>query len=253
MIQEAFTVGGAPEIDVRIQSGRVELVEGETGQVRVEVETKDPNFIVQQRGDLIEVSSDKEARWLSSSSANVVVTLPPRAIATVRTASADIDVQVALRKVEIKTASGEVTVRETETAVIKTASGDIDIGRIGDALRSTTASGDLSVREAQGSMVASTASGDIRIADTDATLDINTVSGKVLVDRYQGPLASFKSMSGNIHLGLPPGTKIDLDANLLSGKVNVPAKAREKPEIKREMTVKVKSVSGDLNITRVTD
>lgn len=245
-------MGDAPETEVRIQSGSVDLVEGPTGQITVTVETNDPRFVIQQRGDLIEVSSDRDARWMFSSSAKVVVALPPHATAVVRTASADIDVQVPVRKAEIKTASGNVAVREADFAVIKTASGSMELGRIGDALRSATASGDLSVKEAHGSVVTSTASGDVRIADTDATLEVNTVSGKVMVDRYDGPRASFKSMSGNVHVGIPEGTKLDLDADLLSGKVNLPPKSQVKPETKREMTLKVKSVSGDLSISRVT-
>lgn len=253
MIEENFTVGGAPDIEVRIQSGRVELVEGEPGQVRVSVETKDPNFIVQQRGDLVEISSDREARWMFASSAKVAVEVPPRANVVVRTASADIDIQAPVRKVEVKTASGDVTISEAETAVVKTASGNMDFGLIDDAVRVTTASGDLTLRQAHGSMVASTASGNIKVIDTDGTLEINTVSGNVFVDRYHGPQANFKSMSGNVNLGVLPGTKLDLDASLLSGKVNVPPKPQVKPELKRHMALKVKSVSGDFNLTRVTE
>jgi DUF4097 and DUF4098 domain-containing protein YvlB len=251
VIEQTFSVGAEPEIDVRIQSGRVELVEGDPGKVEVRVDTRDPNFVVQQRGDLIEVSPDRDARWMFASSAKVAVTLPPNGRAIVRTASADVDIQVPLRKVEIKTTSGDVTVREAEFAVIKTASGNMGVGRIEDALRSTSASGDLTVREAHGSMVASTASGDIRVGASDATLEINTVSGNVSVDEYRGRQANFKSMSGNIDIGVPTGTKLDLDANLLSGKVNFPPKPSVKPEIKRAMGLKVKSVSGDFNVTRV--
>lgn len=248
-----FSVGGAPDIDVRIQSGRVELVEGQPGQVVVRVETKDPNFNIQQRGDLIEISSDRDARWMFASAAKVVVEVPPRANATVRTASADIDLQAPMRKVEAKTASGDVTIREAEMVVVKTASGNMDLGLIDDAVRATTASGDLILRSAHGSMVASSASGNIKVADTDATLEISTVSGNVIIERYYGPQAAFKSMSGNVNLGVLSGTKMELDANLLSGKVNFPEKLQVKPEVSRHMDLKVKSVSGDFTLTRVVD
>lgn len=253
MIEEEFSVGSGPDIDVRIQSGRVELIEGDPGLVVVRVDTKDPNFTIQQRGDLIEISSDRDARWMFASSAKVVVEVPPRASAAVRTASADIDIQAPMRKVEAKTASGDVTIREAENVVVKTASGNMDLRLIDNAVRATTASGDLILGEAHGSMVVSSASGNITVADTDATLEISTVSGNVDVERYHGPQAAFKSMSGNVNLGVLPGTKIELDANLLSGKVNFPEKPKVKPEVKRHMDVRVKSVSGDFNLSRMTD
>ncbi len=244
-------MSGTPDLDIRIQSGRVEVAEGAPGRVSVRVETKDPNFVVQQQGDSIEISSDRDARWMFASSAKVLVEAPPGTEAAIRTASANVDVQAPIRKLEVKTASGEVTISQAEQAVVKTASGNTDVGTIEDALRVTTASGDVNVSVAHGTVVASTASGNVRLADSDAIVELNTVSGNMFIDRFHGPQGNFKSMSGTVNLGVPPGTKMELDVNLLSGRVNLPPKLEVKPEVRRHMTLKVKSVSGDFNLTRV--
>jgi DUF4097 and DUF4098 domain-containing protein YvlB len=238
-------------LSVRIPSGRIELAKGETGVVKVTVVTKDPDFVVEQRGDLIDVYSDAEGRWNGSKRAEVYAELPPGSHATLRCASADIGSTVELGKAEIKSASGDIDIDTAEKVIIKTASGDATIGFVAQALRFNSASGDLRVQqEVHGSVVVSTASGDVHIDDTDAVLEINTVSGDVFIDRYTGKSAAVKTMSGSVDVGIPSGTKVDLDVSLLSGKVRLPPKT-DTVTTDRRMSLKMKSVSGSLTINRI--
>jgi hypothetical protein len=46
---------------------------------------------------------------------------------------------------------------------------------------------------------------------------------------------------------------VELDANLLSGRVSLPSPAPEVARTGRHTMIKVKSVSGDLTINRLTD
>jgi DUF4097 and DUF4098 domain-containing protein YvlB len=251
VIEKTFEVGAAPEVVVRIESGRIEIVEGPTRQVKAIVETKDPGFIVEQRGDSILLQHDPEAGWLSSKRTDVFLEVPPGASATLRTASADVSAQVALDKVEVKTASGDVDLDEAAKVVIKTASGDTAVEEVTEALRFTSASGGLQAERVTGSIVASTASGDIAVEEAEATTEVNTVSGDVRLHRFLGRHLVVKSMSGSIDVGIPSGTKVDLDASLMSGRLLLPPAAEATTVVDRHISVKVKSVSGNLTIERL--
>lgn len=251
-IQEVFTVDDRPELDIGIQSGRVELTKGEPGRVKVNVETQDPGLIVEQRGDLIVVSSNKNTSWLSRGSAFVVIEAPDDSDAVISAASARIESQIPLNHVEVNSASGDVELPAAVTATIKTASGDTRIGKITKALRLKTASGDLLIAErCSGTVGLATASGQVHIAETTATVNINTVSGDVNLARFYGDKAVIKSMSGDIRLGIPAGTNVDLDVSLLSGNLRLPNAPLEKTPATRHTTIRAKLVSGDLRIDRI--
>lgn len=252
MITREFSVSGDPEVEVRIASGRVEIIQGTAGIVAVEVETKDPDFIVEQRGNLVFVSSDRNTGWLSRGSAFVTITMPADGEARISTASARFDCEPHMSRVDVKTASGDVEVESAEIATVKTASGDVGLGAVSKALRVATASGDIFVRgECEGSVGINTASGDVHIERCDAAIDVNTVSGNTYIRRFTGTQGNFKSMSGSIDLGIQEGTKIDLDVNILSGRLRTPEKREPAAQIERHMTLKAKLVSGDLTIERV--
>jgi DUF4097 and DUF4098 domain-containing protein YvlB len=252
VIHQTFTVEGAPDIEVRIESGRVEIRDGKPGVVDVSVDTKTPGFIVEQRGNSILVSSDKNASWVSRGSAYVVVETPPGSDLRVAVASAPVTADLALGKVEIKSASGDIELHEVESLTVKTASGDIDVDSVDRSLRVTTASGDLRVsRHAGGSVVVSTASGDVHIEHSDATIEMNTASGDAYITHFEGRSANFKTMSGDVDLGIPPRTDVALDVTLLSGKLRVPDAQRRQEEPLRHMSIKAKAVSGDFTVTRV--
>ncbi len=252
MIEKTFDVTGTPEVSIRIQSGRIDLVEGNTGVVKVRVSTRDPDFVVERRGDLIDIHTSEEGGWVGSSSAEVWVELPAGSNVVARSASADVDTTVDLGKLEVKTASGDVSMQGADKVIIKTASGDTTIGAVGSALRFNSASGDLVVRdEIHGSLVATTASGDLHLIDTDAILEISTVSGDALIDRFHGRSAAVKTMSGSVEIGIPTGTRLDLDVSLLSGKLRLPPNTTETGPTGRQMSLKVKTVSGDLTLNRL--
>lgn len=252
MISRTFTVEGSPDIEVRIESGRVELRRGDPGTVSVTVETKTPDFIVEQRGNSILVSSDRTASWLSRGSAYVVIEAPEGSDLRVGVASAPVLADMSLGKVDVKTASGDIELGSTESLAIKTASGDTEVKDVEHSLSFASASGDLRVRgTCRGSVAASTASGDIHIADCEATITVNTASGDVDIRRFTGRSASFKGMSGDVDMGIPRRTEIDLDINLLSGRLRVPDPESRTGDPERQMSIRAKLVSGDLSLKRV--
>jgi DUF4097 and DUF4098 domain-containing protein YvlB len=251
VIERAFEVDGSPDIEVRIEAGRVEVHRGDPGRVNVSVDTKTPDFIVEQRGNSILVSSEQTMSWLSRSSAYVVIDTPEGSDLRVSVASADIRADVPLERVDLKTASGDIELESVETLEVKSASGDLQIERVGRALSFSSASGDLMVPgSVTGSISISTASGDVDIDDADGNVAISTASGDTRLRRFTGRSATFKSMSGSVDIGIPHRTEVSLDANLLSGSLRLPdpEPAQEAPE--RQTSIRAKLVSGDLIIER---
>lgn len=253
MISETFTVGDRPELDIRVHAGRVEIVPGTAGTISVTVETNDPNFRVTQRGDLIEIASDREARWLLARPAEVTVTMPPEGGQTqIRTATASVVVQCPMDRLDIDAASGEVRAGKVRRVEAKTASSNIRVEEVTETARLRTAAGDVRIERAQGTVDISTASGDIRIDDADAVVDVSTASGRVQVGRFVGSSINLKSMSGSFEVGMETGTKVDLDCTSLSGKVIWPPKVDPPPQVRRQVAIKAKSMSGDLILKRIT-
>lgn len=252
MIDKEFTVDGAPDLEVRFESGRLEIRPGAVDTVKVRVDAKDPGFIVEQRGNSILVSSDKDASWLSRGSASVVIETPEGSNAMVAVASASVNIDAAMGKVEIKSASGDMAIESAENLRVNSASGDLVVGSVDWGLRFTSASGDVRVTDhVGGSVEMSTASGDVYIERTDASIDVKSASGDVLIRSFEGRSANFKSMSGDMDLGIPARTSVDLDVTLLSGRMRLPDPEPRTEPAERQMSIRAKAVSGDFTIKRI--
>lgn len=250
MITEQFEVGKNAAIDVRVKSGRIEVTTGPAGTIKVEAETGDPKFSVEQAGDRIYIASDRDAGWLSARTAKVVVTVPEGTDVSAETASAKVECEGRLGNVETKTASGDVALDHVESAIVKTASGDVGVERVDRDIKVASASGDARVDHCDRG-VFSSASGDIRVESATDSINASTASGDLVVGQFVGGRLSFKSMSGDLRIGIPAGTKLDLDVSLLSGKLNLPKKGSTPPPTERQMRIKAKLVSGDMTIKRV--
>lgn len=249
-----FNVDSGTSLDVYLTAGRVDIRQGEPGRVDVEVETNDPRFTVEQRGNQIYISSDRESRWTSArNAAHVVVKVPEGIDATISTAAANVDSTVRLGDIYIKSASADVELTEVNGGNVKTATGDVEIGRVADYLKVSSASGDIIIGQCLGKAEFSAASGDIHIRDCDGPVKANCASGDVMLGRFAGDRASFKTMSGDVSVGVPAGTKIDLDVTTLSGELRLPDRPEGAEPVTptRKMSIRAKLVSGDLILKRV--
>lgn len=253
MIHKEFSVGSNPDIDIHIQSGRVDIKSGAAGIVKVDVDTKATGFVVEQRGDQIHISSEKNSGWSSVDSAYVVVEVPADSDATIAAASAKIEIDAPLRDLNVRTASGDIDVVEARNATIKTASGDARLGEVLNDVKVSSASGDINLGESGGKVNFSSASGDLFIGENSGAVTAATASGDVAIERFSGRQAIVKSMSGEVEIGVPPGTRVDLDATLMSGSLHTPEPSAGSEPSKHQISIKVKLVSGDLRIHRVAE
>jgi DUF4097 and DUF4098 domain-containing protein YvlB len=113
-----------------------------------------------------------------------------------------------------------------------------------------TTSGDIKVSEIIDRADISTRSGSVVIGTCTGTVSCSTLSGNIRIEEMSGPTARIKSMSGGVRLGIPPRTRLELDANTLSGKVTLPTPNPSPQPPEREIDVRVRLVSGSLRIER---
>jgi hypothetical protein len=171
---------------------------------------------------------------------NVRATVPHGASASFSSASADVTVTGRIGELEVKSASGDLRVHgEVEhDAAIKTVSGDVRIDRVG------------------GDLKAQAVSGDIEVGWVGGSVESKSVSGDMHVDSLRQGNASFTSVSGDVAIGIAPGTFLDVDANSVSGDLSsevplatVPGEGDgEGPTV----VLRGRTVSGDVKVFRAT-
>jgi DUF4097 and DUF4098 domain-containing protein YvlB len=249
VIDREFKVEGAAKIEARIASGRIEFRPGQADWVRVEAVSKSGDLRVEQRGETIVIATERSG-FLSSGRAEVVVTLPEGSDLTVGVASADVICTLPVGRLEINTASGDVRFTDAEDVRIKTASGDVS-GDSAGAISFVSASGDIRLGHAGRRSELSTASGNVQIEEASGKVKSSTMSGDLGIRRLSGDVLEAKAMSGDVRIGIPAGTTLDLSANTLSGSIRLPERSSEDVEPIGHAAVRVKLVSGDLTIKRV--
>jgi DUF4097 and DUF4098 domain-containing protein YvlB len=251
MAEHRFHTPGPVDLEVSIPSGdiEVETVDGDESVVVVEgseklveettVELVGNRLVVQLRGKkpfgfTIEIGGLS----FGSEKLRVRARVPHASTATLKTASADMQVDGRLRTLEAQTASGDLLLRgEVEgDATIKTVSGDARIDRVGGDLRANSVSGDLRIDSVEGSVQAKTVSGDVRIGSA------------------RGGEATLQSVSGDIEIGVAAGTNVDVDANSVSGDLESEVPLGSDPGglggDGPTLVVRGKTVSGDFRLVR---
>lgn len=244
MIERQFRVGESPRVKVAIRSGQVTVETGEPGVVNFTVDSKDPTFVIRDQGEVIIASGERGSR------AQVSVQVPPMSNIDVSTASGDVEVNTAVDRLEVSSASGDVRFDSAGRLQVKTASGSIGGRRVDREAHCFTASGDVRLSHIVDQAWISTAAGNVAIGRCEGSITCATVSGNVRIDELTGSPVNIKSMSGLVRFAVPPRTRLELDANTLSGRIQLPAPGQGTEPPEREIHATVRLVSGDLRIDR---
>jgi hypothetical protein len=192
-----------------------------------------------------------DRRLLRTPSFAITVTTPPDVPVTVTGASADTTVRGRLAGTVVTSASGDVTVEHCTDLQVRTASGDLRVDRVQGTATVATASGDIQLAGVGGAVQARSASGDIVLGDlaTDAT--VQTASGDVRIDRASSGTLRLTTVSGDATVGVAPGLRIWLDVQTVSGRMRSELDGADPDQGGApQLTVVVKSVSGDLLLRR---
>lgn len=251
MIEETFSLDGPASVECSFPAGSLTVETGPPGSATVTVDTARPDaWRRSQTGDRISVVYERG--FLSGGGrAQVRLTVPEGSSLNVTTASADVRSLVGLERVSISTASGNIDLTETGTVSIKTASGDVYVERVRNDLTVKSASGDVRAGHVEGATTITTASGDLNVEVAHGPLSATSASGDVRVARYLGDDVEASTMSGDLVLALPSGISVKLKAHTLSGKVHLPERRPAQDGSARPVSVRAKSVSGDIRIGRL--
>lgn len=206
-------------------------------------------------GDQLVVDMPDRGGWQGRRQPRLQVSVRVPAGSTVRTkvASADVTTHGPLAQFTASTASGDVYAENvTGDVAVTTASGDVRLDHVGGSVRSNTASGGLSVRTVGADLVAQTASGDISVDDVANSVRTSTASGDVRIGVARRGTVSVKSASGDATIGVATGTKVWLDLSTFSGTTsNDLDVSGDTPATGAELTLRVQTMSGDIDIRRV--
>ena len=111
------------------------------------------------------------------------------------------------------------------------------------------AAGDLRATSVGGDADVQCASGDVFLGKVGGRVQARSASGDVRVDVFEGASCDCKSMSGDVHLGIPPGRTVDVDITTMSGDVRNEFDMGHGGDGKR-VSLRVKTVSGDVYLAR---
>lgn len=253
MSEQRFHTPGPLELEVDVAVGEihVETIDGDESYVSVtgneklveqtEIRLDGNRLSVKLKGKKpfgITISiGDFNLVQHGSNGLNVVAQVPHGSGASLMTASADMKLKGSYRQLEVKSASGDVSVvGEIEgDATVKSVSGDVRVGPVGGDLRVQTVSGDVLASSVGGSVESKTVSGDARF------------------DAVREGTITAQSVSGDIEIGVAAGTSLDVDAGSVSGDLSseVPlgsqlGDAGDGPVL----VVRGKTVSGDFRVFR---
>jgi DUF4097 and DUF4098 domain-containing protein YvlB len=181
---------------------------------------------------------------------DLTIKVPAGSRCRVSAAAADVACVGELAALTTKTASGDVTAATiTGDAEIVATSGDVWLEDIGGSARAETASGDIRLKDVTGDTTASTASGDIAIGRAGGSVQARTASGDVEIASIGAGRAEVKTVSGDVSVGVLPGTGVYLDLSSLTGRVaNLLDEGGEESQVGLRLTAR--AISGDIRVSR---
>ena len=267
----AFDTPGTPRLRVRNPSGLIVVEAVETDRTTVELEalrndeaTREAiaKSTVELNGNevLVEVGGGVGfgigPAWISfgrSPQVGVKIVCPLGSELDCSTAAADVSATGSLGEVQVKTASGDVSVEQVAELRVTSASGDVRAGSVEGEARIQTVSGDVRLGSVTGPASATLVSGDLAIDEAQSDVSGKTVSGDQRIGAIREGQIKLQSVSGDVRLGVRPGTRMRIDATSTSGDVSSEFDIKDGPSAEssgKEARLQIKTVSGDVEIIR---
>jgi hypothetical protein len=243
MTQQRFDTPAAVRLEVKVPVGEIEIttVDGSESTVTLEGSPKlVESTKVELVGDRLIVARERQTfiglfdRF--DETLHIQVYVPHRSRVEIVTASGDAALEGSFTGLEVKSASGDVRCHGelAGDATVKMVSGDVRLPHI---------AGNLSVQ---------TVSGDVVAASVGGSVSAKSVSGDVRIDSLREGEANVQSVSGDVELGIAPGTSVDIDAGTASGDLSSEVPLSDTPggDADRMLVVRGNTVSGDFRVFR---
>jgi hypothetical protein len=267
-------------LTIRFAGGGLQVLAERRDTTTVEVSPANPSSsadvdhaaatTVEQRGGEIVIIAPDTKRWFGRTpKLDVKVAAPTDSGLTAFVESADVRLRGRLGGVDVNSASGDVRLEHAASLTVSSASGDVWGDSVGGDGRVKTASGDVRLTEVVGTGEVTTASGDIQIqrvngdvnlrsASGDATVGAvggsvtaKTASGDIRIDSVTVGSVEIDSASGDLWLGVAPGTAAWLEVQSLSGDVTSELQTSDAPaDDAPSVAIRARTLSGDIAIRR---
>ncbi|MCP9487115.1 MAG: DUF4097 domain-containing protein [Gaiellaceae bacterium MAG52_C11] len=260
-----FDTVEAPRLRIRTPSGQVSVESDETAETTVELEALRNDEVtrsaiehatVERRGNEIVIEIGKQGWGFLGRSPEVGIRVrcPHGSALDCTTASADVEADGRLGETSVKTASGDIELSHVGgTLRVHSASGDVRVESIDGEAQVKTVSGDVRVGVARSGLSANLVSGDLEVDEAHSDVSVNTVSGDQQVRSICTGQINLQSVSGDVQVGVAPGTRIFIDASSTTGDVSSALDVTDTPSasaVGDEAKLRLKSVSGDIAIVR---
>jgi DUF4097 and DUF4098 domain-containing protein YvlB len=244
-------------IHLHLRSGRgtVLVLAGDGDETVVEVTGRHEGELARvsasDDGRRVTVDVPRHRRFGNAPRLDITVHLRTGSTLDLGTASAGITVRGAVAQAEVRSASGAVSVEQVSgDAHVKTASGDVELGTVDGAATVKSASGDLRIATCRGRCGATTASGAVDIGWAGSAVSAGSASGDVTVRDVSAGSVSLKSTSGDVIVGVRPGTLVWLDLTTVSGRTTSNLSPDQPTGDAGEvLRLDVKTVSGDITVS----
>ena len=241
-------VGEVVRVIAATRSGDIGVVNGEAGAVKVAISGGGADdYEIDQVGDVITIEPRRKGRFLSSS-ADIGLVVPVTANLELSCTSGDILVQGSVAEARASVASGDVRIEAvTDVCRVNSASGDIRIASAGDA-EINTASGTVRLGRVERGLLLNAASGNVDIEEVGEFARCKVASSDVRIKRFEGTELRHKTMSGDLHVGIPPHRTVDLDFSSMSGRLRNKLPKGDGSPSEKSLSISVAAVSGDLTL-----
>jgi DUF4097 and DUF4098 domain-containing protein YvlB len=202
------------------------------------------------------VTPNQNGFRLRGGSVAIRVHVPLDSAVNGKSASADVTCRGRVGAVAIDAASGDIKADHVSgDATVNTASGDVRVARVDGDLRSKSASGDLRVQQVGGAFSGKYASGDAQVEEVGGDISVESASGDVTIRKAKRGTARINTLSGDVHIGIQPGTGVWFDVQTMSGSTrNGLDMSTPSPDADNtngnQISLQLRTMSGDINIHR---
>jgi DUF4097 and DUF4098 domain-containing protein YvlB len=276
-----FDTPTAISATIDIVAGDIRLLAGDRAETVVEVRPRDESRdldvktaaqtrVEYANGKLIVKSPKPLQVYFTSRSTNVDVTieLPAGSSVTGTTADGDISCDGSLGDCRFRTYSGDIVLHRTGALRATTMSGRITADRV-DGAAYITGSGDVQLTEVTGAAHIKNLNGPSWIGQAGGDVHVNSAEGDISVDRAGHQVvartahgsvrlaevargsAVLQTASGEIEVGIRPGTAAWLDVKSFAGNVRNELEAGGAPEGPEQTAqIRARTLDGDITIRR---
>ena len=269
-----FATPRPADLVVEIDSGSIrvralhEATDATTAAVEVTGDRAD-DVEVTQSGDRISIIGPRSSGFRRGHrELHVVVDVPAHSSLSVRTGSADLEVEGTTATTRVRSGSGDTVLDVTSgSASIATGSGDVRVHHARADLRVKSGSGQVHLGTTDHDVVVSTGSGDVEVDDNHGTTTVKTGSGGLAIGRSDADVSlatgsgdlrigttsrgriAVHAASGDVAVGVAPGVPVWTDISTLSGRVRSSLPPVGEPADGQDhVELRATTVSGDVTL-----